>query len=84
MRSVCDYVHLDPVRARFLKKEDRLLGYPWSSLGWYLAAPEHRPRWMRVGRLLGEHGIQRIRPQDARPLSNAWKPADRNPATQPS
>jgi len=37
---------------------DRLLAYPWSSLVWYLAAPEHRPGWIRVDRLLGEHGIQ--------------------------
>jgi len=58
LRSVCDYVHLNPVRARLLKRDERLLGYPWSSLGWYLAAPEHRPRWMRVDRLLGEHGVQ--------------------------
>jgi hypothetical protein len=29
----------------------------WSSLAWYLAAPEHRPGWMRVDRLLGEHGL---------------------------
>jgi len=29
----------------------------WSSLGCYLAAAEHRPRWIRVDRLLGEHGI---------------------------
>jgi hypothetical protein len=36
-----------------------LLEYPWSSLVWYLAAPEHRPGWMRVDRLLGEHGIQK-------------------------
>ena len=28
------------------------------SFGWYLAAPDHRPGWMRVDRLLGEHGIQ--------------------------
>src|SRR5438132_818869 len=39
-------------------KEDRLLAYPWSSWLWYLAAPEHRPGWIRVDRLLGEHGIQ--------------------------
>jgi|ERR1035441_307481 hypothetical protein len=32
--------------------------YPWSSLVWYLAAPEHRPGWIRVDRLLGEHGIR--------------------------
>ena len=24
----------------------------------YLAAPEHRPQWVRVDRLLGEHGLQ--------------------------
>ena len=32
----------------------------FSALGrlvWYLAAPEHRPGWIRVDRLLGEHGI---------------------------
>ncbi len=57
LKTVCDYVHLNPVRARLLGTEDRLLGYPWSSMGWYLAAAEHRPRWMRVERLLGEHGI---------------------------
>jgi hypothetical protein len=34
------------------------IGYPWSSLVWYVAAPEHRPKWIRVDRLLGEHGIQ--------------------------
>jgi len=54
---VCDYVHLNPVRARMLDRGERMLGYPWSSLGWYLAAAEHRPRWIRVDRLLGEHGI---------------------------
>ena len=59
LRTVCDYVHLNPVRARLLKKEERLLAYPWSSLMWYVAAPGHRPEWMRVERLLGEHGIGR-------------------------
>ena len=31
--------------------------YPWSSLVWYAAAREHRPPWLCVDRLLGEHGI---------------------------
>jgi putative transposase len=57
LKTACDYVHLNPVRAGLLRAEDRLLGYPWSSLGGYLAAAEHRPQWMRVDRLLGEHGI---------------------------
>ena len=58
LRRACDYVHLNPARAQILKKADRLLAYPWSSFGFYLAAPEHRPRWIRVDRLLGEHGLQ--------------------------
>jgi putative transposase len=58
LKTVCDYVHLNPVRAKLLKPKDRLLSYPWTSLGWYLSAREHRPSWMRVDRLLGEHGIQ--------------------------
>jgi REP-associated tyrosine transposase len=57
LRTACDYVHLNPVRAGLLRAEDRLLAYPWSSLPWYLAAGEHRPKWIRVDRLLGEHGI---------------------------
>ena len=58
LRTACDYVHLNPVRAGLLQPEERLLAYPWSSFGAYLAAPEHRPGWVRVDRLLGEHGIQ--------------------------
>jgi putative transposase len=58
LRTACDYVHLNPVRAKLLGAQERLLGYPWSSLVWYLAAPAHRPGWMRVDRLLGEHGIE--------------------------
>jgi putative transposase len=57
LRNACDYVHLNPVRANLLKAEDRLIAYPWSSLGWYFSAPEYRPAWMRMDRLLGEHGI---------------------------
>lgn len=60
--TACDYVHLNPVRAGLLAPEDRLLAYPWSSFGWYLAAREHRPAWQRVDRLLGEHGIAQDTP----------------------
>lgn len=52
LRNACDYVDLNPVRAR-------LLAYPWSSFALYLAGREHRPPWLRADRLLGEHGIQR-------------------------
>jgi REP element-mobilizing transposase RayT len=59
LKTACDYVHLNPVRAHLLGTEDRLLAYPWSSFGWYLAAPEHRPGWMRVDRLMGGKGSNR-------------------------
>ena len=58
LKTVCDYVDLNPVRAHMLGREERLLAYPWSSSGGYLAAPEHRAGWLRVDRLLGEHGIR--------------------------
>lgn len=62
LRTACDYVHLNPVRAILLEPEDRLLGYPWSSFPLYLASQKHRPSWLRVDRLLGEHGIQQDTP----------------------
>ena len=58
LKTVCDYVHLNPVRASLLRPEDKLSAYPWSSLLWYGAAKAHRPTWIDVERLLGEHGIQ--------------------------
>jgi putative transposase len=59
-KTVCDYVHLNPVRAGLLRAEESFSAYPWSSLNWYAAALEHRPSWIRVDRLFGAHGI----PQD--------------------
>ena len=46
--------HGETLTVSLPKDED---GYPWSSLGWYVAAREHRPHWVGVDRLLGEHGI---------------------------
>ena len=53
LRTAGDYGHLNPVRAGLLKVEERLLAYPWSSFGAYLAAAERHPGWVRVDRLLG-------------------------------
>ena len=33
LRTVCDYVHLNPVRARLLKPEEPLQTHQWSSYG---------------------------------------------------
>jgi len=62
LRTVCDYVHLNPARAKLLSARQPLRSYVWSSYGHYLQAPRKRPAWMRVARLLGEMGI----PQDSR------------------
>jgi len=59
LKTVCDYVHLNPARAKLLAPEQGLETFPWSSLRYYLQSPRRRPVWLRVGRLLGEHGIPR-------------------------
>jgi putative transposase len=59
LRTVCDYVHLNPVRARLLKAKAPLESFGWSSYGAYIGALGRRPEWLRVDRLLGEHGIPR-------------------------
>ena len=57
LRTVCDYVHLNPVRAKLLHPDEPLQSYAWSSYGEYLQAPGRRPPWLRVDRLLGEMSI---------------------------
>jgi len=57
LRTVCDYVHLNPERAKLLKAEQPLQEYRWSSYPEYLKAPDRRVAWLRVDRLLGELGI---------------------------
>src|SRR5438105_10479556 len=43
LRTVCDYVHLNPVRAKLLRPQQTLRGYGWSSYRDYLQRPEQRP-----------------------------------------
>src|SRR5436309_394590 len=43
LRTVCDYVHLNPVRAQLLTAERPLRTYPWSSYPEYLKRPGRRP-----------------------------------------
>ncbi len=57
LRTVCEYVHLNPARARSLTAEQALREYRWSSWPEYLRAPGKRPEWLRVDRVLGEAGI---------------------------
>ena len=57
LKTVCDYVHLNPARAKLLRPEQELSEYPWSSWPEYLKSPGQRPAWLRVDRLLGEYRI---------------------------
>lgn len=58
LRTVCDYVHLNPVRAHLIGPEEPLQTFPWSSYPDYLQRGRKRPGWLRVDRLLGELGIR--------------------------
>jgi REP element-mobilizing transposase RayT len=56
--TVCDYVHLNPVRAGLVTKRERLQKYPWSSYPSYLRGRQKREPWLRYDRLFGEHGLR--------------------------
>ena len=57
LKTVCDYVHLNPARAKVPRPEQPLSDFAWSSYPQYWAGPSRRPAWLRVDRLLGEWGI---------------------------
>jgi REP-associated tyrosine transposase len=57
LRQVCDYVHLNPVRAGMIGNKAAVHSYSWSSCAHYLRTKSKRPGWLRRDRLLGEHGI---------------------------
>jgi putative transposase len=57
LRTVCDYVHLNPVRGKLLAEAVSIRNYRWSSFPLYLQ-PSQRPFWLRFDRLLGECGIR--------------------------
>ena len=59
LRTAADYVHLNPARAGLVAEGEKLASYLWSSFPAYLATPGKRPAWLRVDRVLSEHGIER-------------------------
>ena len=71
LRTVCDYVHLNPARARLLKGKQPLRAYRWSSWPEYLKSPGKRPGWLRVERLLGESRIPKDSAAGRRRLAEA-------------
>ena len=68
LRTVCEYVHLNPVRAKLLRAEQALREYLWSSWPDYLKKAKKRPAWLRVDRVMGEQGIPLDSPAGRREL----------------
>lgn len=66
LRTVCEYVHLNPARARLLRPTQRLSSYPWSSYPAYLLPAKKRPAWLRVDQVLGEAGVPKDTPAGRR------------------
>jgi hypothetical protein len=71
LRTVCDYVHLNPARAKWLTPDQRLRDFRWSSFVEYLKPAAQRPQWLRVDRLLGELGIPKDSVAGRRELERA-------------
>ncbi len=66
--TAANYVHLNPMRAGLLRERDRLQKYRWSSYPAYLQ-PKLRPDWLRIDRVLGEHGVRVDSPKGRREFS---------------
>ena len=73
LRTVCDYVHLNPIRAKLLPPEEPLQAYRWSSYPEYLKRMGQRVGWLRVDRVLGELGIQRDNTAGRRQFAQAME-----------
>ncbi len=71
LKSVCDYVHLNPARAKLVAADAPLQSFAWSSWPAYLLAPSKRPAWLRVDRLLGERGIPKDSPAGRQRVAQA-------------
>ena len=71
LKSVGDYVHLNPARAKLVAADAPLKSFAWSSWPAYLLAPSKRPAWLRVDRLLGAWGIPEDSPAGRQRLERA-------------
>lgn len=60
-QTVCDYIHLNPSRARMIgkgKQWETLKEYPWSSLPYYCKWETNRPKWLAVNKLLSTYSFK--------------------------
>jgi len=87
LKTACDYVHLNPVRAHLLGSDERLLACPWSSFGCCLGSEEFRQKMLGLmeGKL-GDNHSGELRRETAEQkanriiseerLSRGWKESD--------
>jgi putative transposase len=54
--TVCDYIHLNPLRAGLLAEGKDLSEYAWSSFPLHSLAPSQRPEWLESSRVLAAYG----------------------------
>jgi hypothetical protein len=80
-KTVCDYVHLNPVRARLIQPEEPLQAFAWSSYAEYLRPTGQRVAWLRVDRLLGEMGIPADSPAGRREFARRMEASRRQEVT---
>ena len=71
LKSVGDYVHLNPARAELVAADAPLTSFAWSRWPAYLLAGSKRPAWLWVDRLLGEWGIPGDSPAGRQRLEQA-------------
>ena len=71
LKSLGDYVHLNPARAKLVVADVLLKSFAWSSWPAYLLARSKRPAWLRADRLLGESGIPKDSPAGRQRLERA-------------
>ena len=81
LRAACDYVHLNPVRAGIIRPGKNLERFRWSSYPAY-RQPKLRPQWLRVDRLLGEHGLNKDTAATRREFERRMKVARLKPVEQ--
>ena len=82
LKMVCDYVHLNPARAKLLRARQPLSAFSWSSYPLYLAAPSRRPEWLRVERLLGAWRIPKDTAAGRRAFGQAMEQRRREATAQ--
>lgn len=60
-RTLVDYIHLNPVRARMIRpdKSESILDYAWSSLaGGWAQPPKKRAKWLAVAEGMDRYGLK--------------------------